>query len=143
MTTPARRRLLNDYKKYQKEAAGLGVLIKLKANNMMICEAVIFGPDDTEWESGVFRLRLEFTDTFPQEPPKVQFLTKMFHPNIYANGNICLDLLDKAWTPLYDYVAILTSIQSLLTDPNPDSPANTQAAELFVEGENDKSSEYY
>lgn len=65
MSTPAKRRLLNDYKKYQKEAAGLGVLIKLKANNMMICEAIIFGPDDTEWESGVFRLVLEFKDTFP------------------------------------------------------------------------------
>ena len=115
MSTPARRRLLNDYKKYQKEAAGLGVLIKLKANNMMICEAVIFGPDDTEWESGVFRLRLEFKDTFPQEPPKVQFLTKMFHPNIYTDGSICLDILQNRWSPTYDVAAILTSIQSLVS----------------------------
>ena len=103
MSTKARRRLLSDYKKYQNEAAGLGILIKLKANNIMICEAIIFGPDDTEWESGVFKLMLEFKETFPQEPPKVHFLTKMFHPNIYANGNICLDILDKAWSPLYDY----------------------------------------
>lgn len=49
------------------------------------------------------------------------------------NGNICLDILDKAWTPLYDCTAILTQIQSLLTDPNPDSPANNEAAQLFVQ----------
>ena len=65
MSTPAKKRLVKDYKKYKNEAAGLGVVIQLKSTNMMICEAVIFGPDDTEWESGVFRLILEFKETFP------------------------------------------------------------------------------
>jgi len=106
----------------------------------MHCEAVIFGPDDTEWEGGVFRLMMEFGDKFPSDPPKVRFVTQMFHPNVYANGNICLDILGKEWTPLYDCVAILTSIQSLLSDPNPDSPANNEAAGLFVQ---DSKTEYY
>lgn len=39
----------------------------------------------------------------------------------------------KQWTPTYDISAILASIQSLLTDPNPDSPANAEAARLFSE----------
>jgi len=52
---------------------------------------------------------------------------------VYADGAICLDILQKQWTPIYDTVAILTSIQSLLTDPNPDSPANAEAARLFSE----------
>ena len=56
MTTPAKRRLLSDYRKYSMNAAGMGIIIKLKPQNMMVAEAIIFGPDDTEWESGVFKL---------------------------------------------------------------------------------------
>lgn len=57
-------------------------------------EAVIFGPDDTEWEGGVFQLRIQFPDKYPVDPPKIKFLhPTMFHPNIYVNGEICLDIL--------------------------------------------------
>jgi len=88
-------------------------------------------PDDTPWEGGTFKLTLEFTEDYPNKPPKVVFVTKMFHPNIYANGQICLDILQNQWSPIYDIAAILTSIQSLLTDPNPNSPANVEAAKLY------------
>ncbi len=88
-------------------------------------------PDDTPWEGGTFKLTLEFTEDYPNKPPKVVFVTKMFHPNIYANGQICLDILQNQWSPIYDIAAILTSIQSLLTDPNPNSPANVTAAKLY------------
>ena len=57
----------------------------------------------------------------------------MFHPNIYADGSICLDILQNQWSPIYDISAILTSIQSLLCDPNPASPANSEAARLYQE----------
>jgi ubiquitin-conjugating enzyme E2 A len=52
---------------------------------------------------------------------------------VYADGAICLDILQNQWSPIYDAAAILTSIQSLLSDPNPNSPANSEAAKLFVE----------
>jgi len=35
----------------------------------------------------------------------------MFHPNVYADGGICLDILQNRWSPTYDVSAILTSIQ--------------------------------
>jgi ubiquitin-conjugating enzyme E2 A len=57
----------------------------------------------------------------------------MFHPNIYADGAICLDILQNQWSPIYDVSAILTSIQSLLADPNPNSPANAEASRLYIE----------
>lgn len=57
----------------------------------------------------------------------------MFHPNVYSNGAICLDILQNKWSPIYDVAGLLASIQSLLGDPNPASPANAEAAKLFVE----------
>ena len=143
MTNPARRKLLMDYRKFEEDAAGLGILMRPGDTNMMICEAIIFGPDDTEWESGIFRLRMEFGDKYPVEPPKVKFLTPMYHPNIYSDGKICLDILDKAWTRAYGCVAILSSLQSLLTDPNTESPANHEAAALYTEANGNKNAEYY
>ena len=79
------------------------------------------------------RLELQFTEEYPNKPPTVKFLTKLFHPNVYTNGAICLDILQNQWSPIYDVAAILTSIQSLLTDPNPNSPANVEAAKLYQE----------
>ena len=96
-----------------------------------VWQAVIFGPDDTPWEGGTFRLLLEFSEDYPNRAPSVKFLSKMFHPNIYGDGKICLDILQNQWSPIYDIAAILTSIQSLLSDPNPQSPANAEAAQLY------------
>ena len=59
--------------------------------------------------------------------------TRVFHPNVYNDGQICLDILQNQWSPIYDISAILTSIQSLLSDPNPASPANSEASRLYSE----------
>lgn len=95
--------------------------------------AVIFGPDDTPWDGGTFKLTLDFSEDYPNKAPVVKFKSTMFHPNIYADGGICLDILQNQWSPIYDVSAILTSIQSLLSDPNPNSPANSEAARLYNE----------
>ena len=52
---------------------------------------------------------------------------------VYADGSICLDILQNQWSPIYDVAAILTSIQSLLPDPNPASPANSEASKLYCD----------
>jgi len=103
------------------------------ATSALDWKAVIFGPNDTPWEGGVFRLSIQFTEEFPNKPPTVKFVTRMFHPNIYEDGKICLDILQNQWSPVQNITTILTSIQSLLTDPNTDSPANKLAARMFKE----------
>ena len=113
MSTPARKRLVRDFKRLQSDPP-TGISGAPTESNIMLWHAVMFGPEDTPWEGGTFKLTLQ----------------KMFHPNIYADGSICLDILQNQWSPIYDVAAVLTSIQSLLCDPNPNSPANSEAATL-------------
>ena len=132
MSSLTRRRLVNDLKRVEQEDSN-GIFASPQQNNILCWEAVIFGPDDTPWEGGSFKLLLEFSEEYPTKPPSIKFMTNMFHPNIYADGKICLDILSNQWSPIYDVLTVLTSIQSLLTDPNPDSPANAEAARLYTE----------
>ncbi|XP_022348067.1 ubiquitin-conjugating enzyme E2 C-like isoform X3 [Enhydra lutris kenyoni] len=78
-----------------------------------------------------YKLSLEFPSGYPYNAPTVKFLTPCYHPNVDTQGNICLDILKDKRSALYDVRTILLSIQSLLGEPNIDSPLNTHAAELW------------
>uniref|UniRef100_A0A2K5EAH9 E2 ubiquitin-conjugating enzyme n=1 Tax=Aotus nancymaae TaxID=37293 RepID=A0A2K5EAH9_AOTNA len=137
MSTPARRRLMRDFKRLQEDPP-VGVSGAPSENNIMQWNAVIFGYAFLYYNCfvfslGTFKLVIEFSEEYPNKPPTVRFLSKMFHPNVYADGSICLDILQNRWSPTYDVSSILTSIQSLLDEPNPNSPANSQAAQLYQE----------
>ncbi|EZG43334.1 putative ubiquitin-conjugating enzyme E2 [Gregarina niphandrodes] len=127
-----KRRLLKDFKRLQVDPPP-GVNAAPEGNDLTIWSAVIFGPEETIWQGGTFRLSMAFPEDYPARPPVVRFITSIFHPNVYQNGDICLDILQNQWTPIYDISGILTSIRSLLSDPNPQSPANSEAARLYVE----------
>ena len=58
---------------------------------------------------------------------------RCFHPNVDAHGNICLDILKEKWSAAYSVKTILLSLQSLLAEPNVDSPLNVQAAGLWAD----------
>eukprot|EP00920_Eleutheroschizon_duboscqi_P040251 GHVT01096495.1.p1 GENE.GHVT01096495.1~~GHVT01096495.1.p1 ORF type:complete len:215 (-),score=43.99 GHVT01096495.1:866-1510(-) len=132
MSTHARKRLIRDFKKLQADPPH-GVSGSPLSDDIMRWQAIIFGPEDTPWEGGVFELEMKFSSDYPNKPPLVRFVSHLFHPNVYNDGNICLDILQNQWSPIYDISAILTSIQSLLSDPNPNSPANQEAARLYAE----------
>jgi ubiquitin-conjugating enzyme E2 A len=80
MSTSARRRLMKDFKKIQQDPPA-GISGAPLDNQIMLWQAVIFGPDDTPWEGGTFNLTLEFSEDYPTKAPVVKFVTKMFHPN--------------------------------------------------------------
>lgn len=57
----------------------------------------------------------------------------LFHPNVYPSGTVCLSILneEEGWKPAITIKQILLGIQDLLDDPNPDSPAQADAYNLF------------
>lgn len=105
--------------------------------NLMNWDAVIFGAKDTPYENGIFRLKIILPNNYPFSAPNVKFTTKIFHPNIHENGEICLDILKFNWKPVYTISQVLLSIVSLLSDPNPNDPLNTEAAKIYKANKNE------
>jgi ubiquitin-protein ligase len=106
------------------------------------------GPGDSPYSGGVFFLAIHFPTDYPFKAPKVNFTTRIYHPNINSNGSICLDILRDQWSPaltiskgrqssrqLYDdttnFYQVLLSICSMLTDPNPDDPLVPEIAHVY------------
>ncbi len=93
--------------------------------------ATIIGPDGTPYQGGIFYLNIFFPNDYPFKPPKVTFITKIYHPNINSNGNICLDILKDQWSPALTTSKVLLSISSLLSEPNPNDPLVPDIATLY------------
>lgn len=107
-------------------------------------EVAIFGPPNTHYEGGYFKARIKFPVDYPYSPPAFRFLTKMWHPNIYENGDVCISILhppvddpqsgelpSERWNPTQNVRTILLSVISLLNEPNTFSPANVDASVMY------------
>jgi ubiquitin-conjugating enzyme E2 D/E len=94
-------------------------------------EIIITGPTGSDYEGGIFRMDIQFASSHPFNPPKVIFTTKIFHPNIFPDGAVCMDILKDTWTSSIQISTLLVSICSLLFDPNPDHAANFDAAQCY------------
>ncbi|XP_065346225.1 ubiquitin-conjugating enzyme E2 C [Cloeon dipterum] len=125
-------------KRLQKElmvlmmGAEKGISAFPEGDNLFKWVGTIHGPEGTVYEGQTYKLSMEFTNSYPYQAPVVKFVTKCYHPNVdIANGVICLDILKEKWSALYDVRTILISIQSLLGEPNNESPLNVAAAESW------------
>ncbi|KAK2831962.1 Ubiquitin-conjugating enzyme E2 1, partial [Arthroderma sp. PD_2] len=100
-------------------------------DDLFTWQATIMGPEGSPFAGGVFFLDIHFPTDYPFKPPKVNFRTPVYHPNINSNGSICLDILRDQWSPALTISKVLLSICSMLTDPNPDDPLVPEIAHLY------------
>ncbi len=113
--------------------------ISVNENDMTEWDVILRGPPDTLYEGGLFKAKVAFPPEYPYAPPRLTFTSEMWHPNIYPDGKLCISILhgDNAeeqgmtWSPAQKIDTILLSVISLLNEPNPDSPANVDAAKSY------------
>jgi len=114
--------------------------------NIYEWEIMIMGPPDTLYEGGFFEAKMTFPKDYPLMPPKLKFVTEIWHPNVYPDGEVCISILhppgeDKygyedageRWMPVHTVETILLSVISMLSTPNDESPANIEAAKELRE----------
>ncbi|KAI0134224.1 ubiquitin-conjugating enzyme/RWD-like protein [Xylariales sp. AK1849] len=101
--------------------------------DLKVWECGIPGKEKTMWEGGVFKMTMTFPDEYPTKPPKCKFTPPLFHPNVYPSGTVCLSILneEEGWKPAITVKQIALGVQDLLDNPNPESPAQAEAYNLF------------
>mmetsp|Transcript_6168 Transcript_6168/g.19819 ORF Transcript_6168/g.19819 Transcript_6168/m.19819 type:complete len:192 (+) Transcript_6168:85-660(+) len=125
-----------DLKRVKKEAAelhtdadGCGVSAQPIGEDMSHWKGTITGPAGTPYEGGKFVIDIKLTPSYPFEPPKMYFDTKVWHPNVSSQtGAICLDILKKEWSPALTIKTALLSVQAMLAAPEPDDPQDAVVA---------------
>src|SRR5260221_8849614 len=84
-----------------------GISIDVKDENLRYLKIALQGPDGSPYQGGVFYLEMYLDESYPMKPPKVRYLTKIYHPNIDKIGRICLDILKDKWTPALQIHSVL------------------------------------
>jgi ubiquitin-conjugating enzyme E2 R len=133
-----------------------GFLISLvNDSNLYEWKCIIFGPPDTIYAGAYFKAVMRFPYDYPYGPPNFRFLNKMYHPNIYDNGEVCISILhpptddpqsgelpSERWNPTQTVRTVLLSVISLLMEPNISSPANVDAGVMYRRFKEGNSKEY-
>jgi ubiquitin-conjugating enzyme E2 A len=102
---------MSDYKTIMEDPPEVGYLLQIllphqgasaapvRDDNLFVWEATIFGPEECMWEGGIFPLSMKFSEEYPSKPPKVRFTFPVYHPNVYADGSLCLDIIQVCVKP--------------------------------------------
>jgi len=140
MSTQATARLQKELKELMKNPVDGFKVELVDESNLFEWQVYIGGPPGTEYEGGVFKALMNFPDEYPNAPPKMKFISDMWHPNVYPDGGVCISILhvpdpmnpqekeEETWRPIQTVESILVSVCSMLSDPNFSSPANVDAS---------------
>lgn len=127
-------RLAKELKEVGKDDKTSGVKATPLSDDLRSLKGTIQGPMGTCYEGGVFDIDIQIPKQYPFEPPKMKFLTKIWHPNISSQtGAICLDILKDQWSPALTIKTALLSLQALMCSPEPGDPQDAEVAKMYTD----------
>lgn len=133
MSSITTRRILKDLKEIESENSDYFHILP-NEDNIFEWQGFFLGPEDSYYSGSILPISVLFPKDYPNKPPQVNFPAGLvFHPNIFENGSICLDVLQNKWSPMMNIKTVILSLMILLREPNISSPANPKAAKLFDE----------
>ena len=120
--------MFNSNRRIQKELEKLatdpisGVSLYPDTANPRHFHVHLSGPDNTPYEGGIFELEIFLRDEYPMRPPKVRFVTKIYHPNVDRLGTVSIDILFDDWSPAQTMRSVLLGILDIMNEPNYEDP---------------------
>ncbi|BFZ63010.1 Ubiquitin-conjugating enzyme E2 1 [Saitoella coloradoensis] len=110
-----------------------GVEVETVGSDISHLKGRFRGPPGTPYEGGTFQVDIKIPTEYPFRPPRMNFDTKVYHPNVSSQtGAICLDILKDQWSPVLTLKSALISLQSLLCSPEPNDPQDAEVARHYL-----------
>jgi len=128
--TAALRRVMKEFSDFNANPVP-GWLAFVGADNPMVWKAIMQGPASSVYEGGNWLVSVQFPVDYPFKPPRVRFVTRIYHCNINNDGGVCLDILKDAWSPALTITKIFASLTSLVSEPNPDDALDAFKAQVY------------
>lgn len=126
-------RLQKEIADFKRGADTSGITLETDPENPRHFVGVLNGPADTPYSGGTFRIDINIPTDYPFGPPKMKFITKVWHPNVSSQtGAICLDILKDQWSPALTIKTAMLSLQALLCSPEPNDPQDAQVANMYL-----------
>ena len=115
-----------------------GCKVKFDDPNALHDFCLTISPDEGFWMGGKFRFQIHVGEDYNIAPPQVKCRTRLWHPNISEDGEVCLSILRQnsidgmGWAPTRRLRDVIWGLNSLFTDLlNFDDPLNSAAAEHY------------